>query len=136
MPRGETKHLKRFQFKPGQSGNPDGGKKHDPIKKVLKNLTIETYREVIEAVLTGNLENLKEMIENPKTSVLQVGIAKAIVRAVKEGDYEIIERIAERIVGKIPDELNLHSTNKNFNANAKVPVARVKEALAKLYEEI
>lgn len=137
MPKGQTKHLKKHQFKPGESGNPEGARRHNPIQKALKNLTVTTYREVIEAVLTGNVDNLRVMIQDPKTSALQVGVARAFVKAIEAGDYGVIERIAERIVGKIPDELNVNSTNLNANLNTKpIDRAQLKAALAKLEADV
>lgn len=131
-----AKPPEKYQFKPGKSGNPEGARKHNPITRALKNLTIETYREVIEAVCSGNLDALKDMIRDPKTSALQVGVATAFVKAIKSGDYGVIERIAERIVGKIPDELNVNSKNLNANLNAAIDPEKVKAALAKLESDV
>ena len=124
------------QFKKGQSGNPEGGRAHNPAIKALKNLTVETYREVIELVLTGNLAQLKAMAEHPETSALQVGIATAFMKAIQSGDYSVIERIAERIVGKIPDELNVRSTNTNANLNTAIDKAKLKAAMAELEKDV
>lgn len=135
MPR-TAKHLKPHHFKKGQSGNPAGGRIQNPITRALKNLTVESYRQVIEAVCTGNVDNLRAMIEDPKTSALQVGVATAFVKAIKAGDYAVIERIAERIVGKIPDELNVHAKNINANLNAALDPEKVKAALAQLERDV
>lgn len=135
MPRGETKHLKKHQFKPGVSGNPNG-RPLNPIPRALKELTVETYRKVIEAVCAGNLDNLREMVKDPTISALQVGVAAAFIKALEAGDYATIERIAERIVGKIPDELKVSSTNLNANLNAKLDPVKVKAALGKLKADI
>lgn len=128
---------KEHQFKKGKSGNPAGARAHNPITKALKNLTVDTYREIIEVVCTGNLDRLKDIIEDPKTSALQVGIARAFFDAIKKGDYLVIERIAERIVGKIPDELNVVSKNLNANLNSK-PIDRkeVVEIVKKLEDSV
>lgn len=104
-------------IKKGQVLNPNGARTHNPIKKALMKLTVETYREVIELVLTGNLAALEEVIKNPNTPAIQVGVATAFVKALKAGDYGTIERIAERIVGKIPEVINLTSNNTNVHAN-------------------
>lgn len=136
MPK-SAKHLKPHQFKPGQSGNPEGSRRHNPIKKALAKLTVDTYREVIEMVLTGNIDNLRAMIKDEKTSAIQVGIATAFVKAIESGDYGVIERIAERIVGKIPDELNVNSKNLNVGVNSKpIDMNVLKEAIAKLESQV
>lgn len=124
------------QWKPGQTGNPNGRPPLNPIQRALKNLTVQTYREVIEAVCTGNLDRLREMVEDPTTSALQVGVATAFMKAIKAGDYAVIERIAERIVGKIPDELNVTSKNVNANLNAAIDTTKLKAALAKLEADV
>lgn len=124
------------RFKKGQSGNPQGGRLHNPITRALKNLTVESYRECIEAVCTGNLDNLKAMVDDPKISALQVGIARAFIKAMQAGDYAVIERIAERIVGKIPDELNVTSNNVNANLNATIDKEKLKAALEQLEKDI
>lgn len=125
---------KHSQFKKGKSGNPDGARKHNPALKALKNLTLDTYREVIEAVCTGNVELLANMAkgEDEKMSALQVGVARAFYAAIQKGDYEIIERIAQRIVGKIPDELNVVSKNLNATVAAPIDLVKLKAAMAKL----
>jgi len=130
-----TKHLKPHQFKPGQSGNPEG-RRPNPIARALKELTVDTYRKVIETVLSGNIDALRAMIQDPNTSALQVGVATAFLKALQAGDYATIERIAERIVGKIPDELNVNSKNLNANINATVDREKLKLALAKLQSEV
>lgn len=123
-------------FKPGQSGNPEGARKHNPIAKALKNLTVESYREIIKAVCTGNVAHLQKMAEDPKMSALQVGVATALGKAIKNGDVEVIERLVSRIVGKIPDELNVNATNVNLNAEIDVPPEKVKAAIAKVMGDI
>lgn len=125
-----------YKFKKGVSGNPQGGRLHNPITRALKNLTVESYRECIEAVCTGNLDNLKAMVDDPKISALQVGIARAFIKAMQAGDYAVIERIAERIVGKIPDELNVTSNNVNANLNATIDKEKLKAALEQLEKDI
>lgn len=128
---------KAYQFKKGQSGNPKGGRAHNPALRALKNLTVDSYREVIEAVCTGNISLLQALAsgKDPKISALQVGIARAFLKAIQSGDYEVIEQIAQRIVGKIPDELNVVSKNLNANVQTK-PIDRkeVKDIVAKLEE--
>lgn len=128
--------LAKHTFKKGQSGNPEGARAHNPAIKALTKLTIESYREVIEIVMTGTLQDLKEMAEDPKTSALQVGIATSFMKAIKSGDYAIIEKIAERIIGKIPDELNVNSKNVNANLNAAIDKTKLKAAFEQLQKDV
>jgi hypothetical protein len=126
--------------KKGEIRNPKGRPPLSPIQKALRELTVETYRTVIELVVSGNMAELQRMIDDPKISVLQIGVAKAFMKAMKAGDYQTIERIAERIVGKIPDQINLVSKNLNadvtLNAESSVTKDEVKAAFDELEREV
>lgn len=130
MPR-TAKHLKKHQFKKGQSGNPKG-KIPNPALKALRKLTVESYRKIVELVLTGNLQEVKAIAENPDSTLLEVGIASAFMTAVKKGDYHVIERIAERIIGKIPDEVKI---NGETTQTVKIDIEQLRRARKELDEE-
>lgn len=117
--------MKAHQFKKGKSGNP-GGLPKNPAVTALRNLTIKEYREVIELALVSNLEALAKLANDPATSAVQMGVARALMNAVKKGDFDIIERLATRIVGKIPDKLEV--TSKNESAITILDQAKVAEA--------
>lgn len=133
-----TKHLESTKWKKGQSGNPLGGQAHDPITKALRKLTLPKYREVIELVLTGKFPELKEMAMDTEGDSLQIGLARAFVKAIKNGDISVIERLAERIIGKIPDELNVNSNNNTvINSTAiRIDNETLKLALQKLEKDV
>lgn len=95
--------------KKGEIRNPKGAGAHDQLTKALRNLTIKAYRDIIEMVLTNNLTAIKELAQDPKSSTLQVAIATCVMTAINKGDYTVIERIAERIIGKIPEVVNINS---------------------------
>lgn len=130
MPR-SAKHLSKHKFKKGVSGNPEGGRKHNPAMRALGKLTVEKFREVIQLVIEGKVQDLKDMAENPNTPAIQVGVAISFLKAMKNGDYPTIERMAERLVGKIPDELKIQP----MTVNQKVSVID-KTALAKAMLEL
>lgn len=113
MPRKKSPaaHLKQHQFKPGQTGNPNGRPPISAEQRELRKLTIKSYGEVIETALNGTVADLKALIENPSTPAIQVGVATSIMRAIKDGDPSVLEMFAARIVGKIPDTININSNN-------------------------
>ena len=133
-----TPAMKAKQFKKGQTGNPNGRPPLNPAMKALRKLTIEAYREVIELVMMGNLSELQKIVKDPNSTALQVGIARAFYNAIQKGDYAIIERIAERIVGKIPDEINIKSEN-NTKLAATVSMFdkdKLREAMLKIEADV
>lgn len=133
---GHGKPPKQFQWKPGQTGNPDGGRAHNPAIRALRKLTIELYREVIEVVLTGNMWELEAIENDPETPAIQVGVAKSFRLAITRGDWLMIEQVASRIVGKIPEQLIVESKNLNANINVAIDNEKMKAALKALEEKI
>lgn len=126
-----------YKFKPGQSGNPSGRPKLTPIPNALKQMTKQSLRRVIRAVCKGNLDNLKAMAEDPKRSALEVAVASCFVKAISRGDYATVEHIVQRVTGKIPDEININSLNRNINfKQGPLDPKLVKAALAQLESEI
>lgn len=100
-------NLKAHQFKKGQKANPLGAGAHNKELKALRKLTVKEYREVIELALTSNLAALKALAADPETTALQAGIAVALGKAIQRGDWGVINSIAERLVGKLPDKLDV-----------------------------
>lgn len=132
MPR-TAKHLVKHRYKPGESGNPKGRPKN-PIPDALKKMTKQSYRRIIRIAVKGNVDALGEIIENEKSSVLEVAVAKCLVVAIQKGDYGTIEQIVQRIVGKIPDELNVNS--KNITLTGKLDESKVKAVVEDLEKEV
>lgn len=125
--------LRPYQFKPGQSGNPAGRPPLTPKQRVLKELTLKSFQECVEAVCTGNIDDLKRMVDDPDVSALQVGIATSLLRALQEGDYDTVTKIVQTCTGKPPEELLIKSQNLNANTNVvKLESTKVKAVLRKL----
>lgn len=121
-----TPEMEAVKFKPGQSGNPNGRPPLTKEQKALRSLTLKSYREVIEMVLTGNLEELKEFAQHKDTPVIQVGVATALLKAIKNGDASVLEMFAARIIGKIPEVIHLDSHN--VHTSEKEALATMSEA--------
>ena len=121
-------------IKKGQVLNPEGGRTHNQAQKALRRLTIDTYREVIELALSSNLTALKSLAQNPMTPAIQVGIATSLIKAINKGDYSVLELLASRIVGKIPDELNVNS--KNETQLSVIDEKKVAAALKKIESDV
>lgn len=123
-------------FKPGQSGNLKGRPPLTVEQRALRKLTLSTYQEVIELALTGDIAELKEFAANEKLPAIQVGIARAILKAIKDGDPSILERFAARIVGEIPKNLNVNGIlNVNHQVTV-VPPEVARQAMKEIEDEV
>lgn len=81
-PKPVSDHLREHQWKPGQSGNPNGRPPSRRFKRALMKL--------LEAAESG---------ETPEFSVDM--IAKALFKAAKEGNVQAIREFADRVDGKV-----------------------------------
>lgn len=126
---------KHGQIKKGEVRNPRGGNAHNPALKALRKLTIDSYRQIIELVVSCDLEAIKKIASDPESTGLQVGIAVAFLKAIKNGDYTVIERIAERIIGKIPEQITINPLTVNARVTHIDP-AKLKAAMDELDKEV
>jgi|GEM_PF-2346076 len=117
---GKGKPPKHTQFKKGVSGNPDGGRRHDPVKKLFKNVTAPEFEEVINVALTSNPGELKQIIQNQTSSSIKVGIATSLLKAIQKGDWRTLNAIIERVVGKTVVKVDHTSGGKTIESSAQV----------------
>lgn len=92
------------KFEPGETGNPNGRP-----RKYVSNLQAQGYKlsevnDAIQALMSMDLEELKEVAINPKATVLELTIAMAIKKSIERGSLYSIETLLTRVYGK-PKEL-------------------------------
>jgi hypothetical protein len=100
----------------GEVRNPLGGRAHDPHLKVLRSFTNEYMKEILELAVMNNIEGLKAIITNQDSPAIQVGIARALVEAIRHGDWTTLEKIVERLIGKVPDRLQVQAQVQTENS--------------------
>jgi hypothetical protein len=89
----------QHQFKPGQSGNP-GGKP----KGILTN---DKIQGVIGRFADMTRDELQAVIQNQKSSMLEITVASILAQAAKGGDYTRLEFLLSRTIGKVKDQLEV-----------------------------
>jgi hypothetical protein len=100
-------------FKPGQSGNPYG---RPPIPADLKAARAES-KEALERSLhecaKRSLKEIKELTKDASLSGLEALVVSIWSRAVENADYQRANFLLERMLGKVPEQVNhsgsLHS---------------------------
>lgn len=78
-------------------------------RKYVSDLRSQGYKlsevnDAIQALMSMDLEELKEVATNPKSTVLEVTIAMAIKKSIERGSLYSIETLLTRVYGK-PKEL-------------------------------
>lgn len=101
------------RFKKGQSGNPEGGRAHDPVTKAIKRLTRKELAEAGSVILGKSLEQLKEIRTNPKSKAIEAIMAGMAIKMITRGDAAAFDAVFNRIVGKVKEEISTVNTNIN-----------------------
>lgn len=96
---------KHSQFKPGQSGNPAG--------KPKNLLTATRYSQIASKYLNMSQGELKAVLDDPKTPMVDVTIISRLMLAKSRGDS--INDLLAYVVGKPAETIN--QTVKNFDAD-------------------
>lgn len=87
-------------WKKGQSGNPNG-----QPRKLATQLKIIGYTKAeaaltINAMLAMNINELKEIFENPNATILEKTIASALKRSLEKGSLYSVDTLLDRTHGK------------------------------------
>lgn len=120
------------RFKTGQIANPRGAAAHDHIGREIKQLTLRDFREVVQAALTSDLTAIAAIANNPNESMLKVGVARALLRAVKRGDWKVLSAIVDRVIGKTPESVELRRA---CRSSAVITEARKRKNITLLLSE-
>ena len=137
-PRPTAKALANLRpIKKGEIRNPQGGRAHNPMLRALKQYSSDIFSQVMQEVLTANSDQLKEMMRpGPDSNSLRRLVATAMDKAIQSGNYDFVERIADRLIGKIPDKIDLTANTKNTNTNTTHTEIAIKAALMKVDSDV
>lgn len=89
-------------YKKGQSGNPSG--------KPKGILTKDQVHAVLGRFSSLNREELQAVVNNPKSTMLEIMVASVMVKAAQHGDHARLEFLWSRSIGKVKEEIE-HTGN-------------------------
>jgi|SRR3990167_1381076 len=95
------------RWKKGQSGNPAGIRKLPVDLRKVADLTARELSRVISKHLRMNKNELLKILQDPKSSALNLIIVSAIISAIKNGDTAKAEYLFMRIIGKVTDKAEI-----------------------------
>lgn len=98
--------------KTGAALNPLGGWLEDPVLRAFRQLSKEELANVGNMILHTNEETLRYWIKKKDCNVLRLMVARVALRIIDNGDMDMLDKLLNRLIGKVKDEVDL-SANMN-----------------------
>lgn len=98
------------QFKPGESGNPNGRPRKYVSKLKDQGYKLSEINDTLMTLLSMDLNELREVFENPQATVLEKAVAGAIRKSIEKGSLYNIETIITRALGKPKEQTEITGT--------------------------
>lgn len=97
----------------GQCLNPSGRPKLPKEIRDLSKWTATAFRAYVLEYLAMSLDELEAVLKDKNAQVIDHLVGKVLYEAIKRGDYQRMQAILDRCIGKPTDNLNVTS-NKPF----------------------
>ncbi len=68
-------------------------------------MTQAELKSIMEKVVDGDMSSLQAIAKDPKATPLQLALASALITAINKRDWWVIDKLLERIVGKVKDKV-------------------------------
>lgn len=96
-------------FPKGVSGNPNGRPRK--FVSTLKGMGYKNSEvaDSIQSMLAMTIEELKDIYQNPESTVLEKTVAGAIKKSIEKGDLHSIEILLSRVFGKPKESVKIDS---------------------------
>jgi len=95
--------------KPGEVRNPKGRPK-DKLGEAMRMLTAQSFAEMANLIVRGNIADLQAVINDKDAEVLKKVIATTVVNMMKKGDINALDTLLNRLVGKVKDKVEVNNT--------------------------
>ncbi len=96
-------------WKPGQTGNPNG-RPPDALNAAMKKLTKNELEDIATLIIKGDYKSLKKVAADENQSALKVMIAAVCVGIVNEQDMSALDKLLNRLIGKVKETVEVNNT--------------------------
>jgi hypothetical protein len=104
---GKGKPPKHTQFKKGKVANPTGIN-CNPIKRAINEFNSMELSKAIKLVMTSTEEEALAAVNDPSTTLGFKTVLRAMIDASHDGNYSKFYEIAEHVIGKIPNKVDIN----------------------------
>lgn len=100
------------QWEKGESGNPNGRPRKFVSLLKEQGYKLSEINDSIQAMMAMDLDELRQVWENPKATVLEKTIANAMKRSLEKGSLYSLETLLTRVYGKPKEQMDINTDNK------------------------
>lgn len=111
------KHIVPPRWKKGESGNPKGRPKKPVLQMKVAGYKLAEINDTIQAMCSMTLDQLREVWENPDTTLLERTIAAALRKSIEKGNLDSLETLMNRVYGKPNEKLDITSAGDKLEQN-------------------
>ena len=76
-----------------------------PEEHRLKKLTPEEFTEITNFLIRGDIDELRTIAKDAKTSVIKAMVAAIAIKTISRGDMVSLDRLLDRIMGKVKERI-------------------------------
>lgn len=105
------------RWKKGESGNPKGRPKKIALQLKREGYSLWEINDTIQQMVSLELDDLKEIYQNPKATILEKTIAAALKKGLQKGDLNSIETLLNRVYGKPKEKMDITTDGEAINKN-------------------
>ena len=92
-------------MKPGETRNPNGRPKVAPEHRIFKKLTLDKYLKLLKQFVGMNATELKAIVSNPNSTVLEIFVAQIISKGISQGDTNRLSFLLDRLMGPVKQQI-------------------------------
>lgn len=96
----------------GETMNPNGRPRKYVSQLKEQGYKLSEVNDAIQALMSMDVEELKAVLENPKATILELTIAKAMVKSLQNGSLYSMETLLTRVYGKPKEIQQVQSDSK------------------------
>ena len=98
-------------WKKGQSGNPNGRPRKYVSLLKEQGYKVSEINDTIQAMMAMEIDELKEVWDNPKATILEKTIANAMRKSLEKGSLYSLETLLSRVYGNPKQMTELTGAN-------------------------
>ena len=99
-------------FEKGVSGNPNGRPRKYVSLLKDSGYKLSEINDTIQSMMAMDLDELKQVWDNPKATILEKTIANAMKRSLEKGSLYSLETLLTRVYGKPKEQVDMNVDNK------------------------